>query len=163
LRVHGKDFNSALVEGIEMVPITLLPPQISGEKVAVITGAGSGIGQAVTVRLSQGGWVIVLVGQRMAPLEETQGLLFESNRDFNLCVQADVSQENDVKRLFAKVEQQYGKVDLLFNNAGINSTAANFLEADFGDFERVMKTNVGGPFLCARASMRLMAKTGSGG
>jgi NAD(P)-dependent dehydrogenase (short-subunit alcohol dehydrogenase family) len=67
-----------------------------------------------------------------------------------------------VERLFSAAESKYGRVDLLFNNAGINSSAASVENVTFADFERVLKTNVCGPFLCARAAMNIMAKHGGG-
>jgi len=157
VREYAEDFGSALVDGIDVVPPEPAT-KVEAEKVAVITGGGSGIGQAVAIRLSKGGWAVVLAGRRLAALQETEKLL----EGACLCVQTDVSLEKDVERLFAKAKQRYGKVDLLFNNAGINSTAANFEDVSFDDFERVMRTNVGGPFLCAKHAMRIMAQNGGG-
>jgi NAD(P)-dependent dehydrogenase (short-subunit alcohol dehydrogenase family) len=77
-------------------------------------------------------------------------------------VKADISVERDVEQLFQKAEEQYGKVDLLFNNAGINSAAASFEEVEFKDFDKVLRVNVHGPFLCAKAAIKLMTKNGGG-
>ncbi|KAI2507722.1 hypothetical protein MHU86_6721 [Fragilaria crotonensis] len=160
VREYIADFNASIAQGICILPESkpfLLP--VSVEKVAVVTGGGSGIGRAVAERLSRGGWTLVLAGRRLDALKETQALL-EGNEC--LCVQADVTMEADVERLFSEAESKYGRVDLLFNNAGINSVAASIENVTFADFERVLKTNVCGPFLCARAAMRIMAKHGGG-
>jgi NAD(P)-dependent dehydrogenase (short-subunit alcohol dehydrogenase family) len=161
-----------VVSGIDMVPTTpgtdTISPTIvpiAAEKVAVITGAGSGIGRAVAERLSREGWAVVLAGRTMSKLEEVAKLLLDGDDNANaesLCVKADVSIEKDVERLFQTAEQTYGRVDLLFNNAGVNSAQASFQDVSYADFERVIQTNVNGPFLCARAAMRVMAKHGGG-
>lgn len=165
VREYMEDFAPALVPGIVASPkATTTANAATSSKVAVITGAGSGIGRAVATRLAKGGWSVVLVGRRIETLKETQSLLPNGNKDASsLCVRADVSQERDVEQLFEKVRQHYGKVDLLFNNAGTNSKAANLEQVSYQDFERVLKTNVGGPFLCARAAMKLMMVNGAGG
>jgi NADP-dependent 3-hydroxy acid dehydrogenase YdfG len=160
VREYVNDFSSAVADGIEIVPErpkTLTT--VAVDKVAVITGGGSGIGRAVAERLSRGGWAVVLGGRRMDALQATQKLLQEREC---LCIQMDVSVERDVERLFQAAEDKYGRVDLLFNNAGVNSQAASFENVSLADFERVLKTNVSGPFLCARAAMKVMAKCGGG-
>ena len=160
VREYIADFSTAVADGIEIVPETLSSiVRVEAEKVAVVTGGGSGIGRAVAERLSRGGWTVVLAGRRMTALQETQALLGDNEC---LCVQTDVSVEDDVERLFSKTEAKYGRVDLLFNNAGVNSSAASLEKVTFADFERVLRTNVGGPFLCARAAMNIMAKCGGG-
>ena len=159
VREYIADFTAAIAKGICILPESkpLLP--VSVEKVAVVTGGGSGIGRAVAERLSRGGWTLVLAGRRMDALKETQALM-KGNEC--VCIQADVTVEADVERLFSAAESKYGRVDLLFNNAGINSSAASVENVTFADFERVLKTNVCGPFLCARAAMNIMAKHGGG-
>lgn len=158
VREYVQDFGPAVADGIEVTPEDEAVP-ISVSKVAVITGGGSGIGRAVAERLSQGGWAVVLAGRRMETLCETKELL--EGREC-ICVRTDVTVESEVERLFATAEAKYGRVDLLFNNAGINSAAASVENVSFADFEKVLKTNVCGPFLCARAAMRVMAKHGGG-
>lgn len=163
VREYIEDFSSALAEGIEIVPpANTSSKAMVAEKVAVVTGGGSGIGRGVAIRLAAGGWSLVLAGRRIAALRETQEIA-GLTEDKCLCVATDVSVENDVKELFRKCENHYGKVDLLFNNAGINSVAASLENVEYSDFEKVMKVNVNGPFLCAKQAMKLMAKTGTGG
>jgi len=158
VRQYIEDFPSAVADGIEIAPMEETTPA-SASKVAVITGGGSGIGRAVAIRLSQGGWVVVLAGRRMETLCETKELLGDGDCT---CIRTDVTVESEVEKLFATVEAKYGRVDLLFNNAGINSAAVSVENVTFADFERVIKTNVCGPFLCARAAMTVMAKHGGG-
>lgn len=158
VRQYISDFGSAVVSGIEITPEER-QGNVAVEKVAIITGAGSGIGRAVAERLSEGGWAVVLAGRRMKTLRETESLL--NGRECT-CIPTDVTIESEVDRLFTVAEDKYGHVDLLFNNAGINSTATSFENVSFHDFERVIKTNVCGPFLCARAAMRVMGKHGGG-
>jgi NAD(P)-dependent dehydrogenase (short-subunit alcohol dehydrogenase family) len=160
VREYIEDFSSAIKEGIEVNPARpSVLPSVSEAKVVVITGGGSGIGQAVAQRLSSGGWTVVIAGRRMNTLKETEASL---NGNECLCVKADVTVEGEVESLMRTVETKYGRLDLLFNNAGINSAAESVENVSLSDFERVMKTNVTGPFLCARAAMRIMAKNGGG-
>ena len=76
-----------------------------------------------------------------------------------LCIPTDVTIETDVMRLFATVKERFGRLDLLFNNAGINSTAASIEQVSLHDFERVLATNVTGPFLCAREAIKIMSSS----
>jgi NAD(P)-dependent dehydrogenase (short-subunit alcohol dehydrogenase family) len=162
VREYIADFSSAVADGIEIVtPSSSTSNAIVVEKVAVITGGGSGIGRGVAQRLSRGGWSVVLAGRRIEALEETEKLL-NVPQEKCLCLRTDVSVEKDVEDLFRKTEEKFGKVDLLFNNAGVNSPAASIENVDIADFEKVMKINVHGPFLCAKAAMKLMAKNGGG-
>ena len=160
VREYISDFKDAVIDDIGYAgpePDKMAP--VAAEKVAVITGGGSGIGRAVAERLVKGGWAVVLAGRTLSKLQETAKLLDGGEI---LCVEADVTIEKDVERLFAEGEKQYGKVDLLFNNAGINSTQASVQDVTLDDFKRVLNTNVQGPFLCARSAMRIMAKHGGG-
>jgi len=127
-------------------------------KIAVVTGAGSGIGLAVAKRLSRGGWTIVLAGRTAGKLEAAA----KSLEGESLCVPTDVASEADVDNLFEQTRKAFGRVDLLFNNAGIASAQTSIEDVDPADFQRVINTNVTGCFLCARAAMKLMKKHGGG-
>jgi NAD(P)-dependent dehydrogenase (short-subunit alcohol dehydrogenase family) len=118
--------------------------------IAVVTGAGSGIGRAVARALLDAGWSVVAAGRRAAPLAETL-----AGRD-GIAVPTDVSDPDAVDALFAAARERYGRLDLLFNNAGIGVTAP-VAELSVEDWRRVVDTNLTGAFLCARAAFRTMA------
>ena len=161
-RQYVEDFPDAVQGGKDILLSELSSSRIElrpNQKVAVVTGGGSGIGRGVALRLAQGGWAVVLAGRKLETLNETKNLL---EGEGHLCVRTDVTSENEVKNLFDTVESRYGKCDLLFNNAGINSAAESFENVKTEDFERVLKTNVTGPFLCARAAINLMKNHGGG-
>jgi NAD(P)-dependent dehydrogenase (short-subunit alcohol dehydrogenase family) len=118
--------------------------------IAIVTGAGSGIGRAAARGLSEAGWTVVAAGRRVPPLLETL-----KGAD-GFAVSADVADPASVDALFAAVLERYGRVDLLFNNAGVglNQPVA---EIAFEDWKRVVDTNLTGSFLCAQAAFRAMA------
>jgi NADP-dependent 3-hydroxy acid dehydrogenase YdfG len=118
--------------------------------IAVVTGAGSGIGRAAAQALLEAGWNVVLAGRREAPLQETLG------DAEGLVVPTDVTDPASVAALFTATLQRYGRVDLLFNNAGL-SLSAPVTEVEFDDWKRVVDTNLTGSFLCAQAAFRAMA------
>src|SRR5690242_16518255 len=118
--------------------------------IAVVTGAGSGIGRAVSRALLGAGWSVVAAGRRADRLTETL-----AGGD-GIAVPTDVSDPEAVDALFAAARDRYGRVDLLFNNAGIGVTAP-VTELSVEDWRRVVDTNLTGAFLCARAAFRLMA------
>eukprot|EP00588_Corethron_pennatum_P007089 CAMPEP_0194295244 /NCGR_PEP_ID=MMETSP0169-20130528/52967_1 /TAXON_ID=218684 /ORGANISM="Corethron pennatum, Strain L29A3" /LENGTH=635 /DNA_ID=CAMNT_0039044367 /DNA_START=19 /DNA_END=1926 /DNA_ORIENTATION=+ len=158
VREYAADFPSALHAEIKIVPRKETRPVRAAvtERVAVITGGGSGIGRAVALRLAEGGFSLVLAGRRRTALEETRAMLPPKHPC--ICVSTDVTSEHDVDGLFAAAEEAYGRVDLLFNNAGINIPPANVWDVAPSDFKKVLNTNVTGPLLCARAAMRSMAR-----
>jgi NAD(P)-dependent dehydrogenase (short-subunit alcohol dehydrogenase family) len=117
------------------------------ERVALVTGAGSGIGRAVARALLDDGWRVVLAGRRREPLEETA----QGNADASV-VPADVSDPESVRALFAGLD----RLDLLFNNAGVFGRPAPIDELAVEDWEAVVATNLTGAFLCAREAFRLM-------
>ncbi|OEJ27122.1 3-oxoacyl-ACP reductase [Streptomyces agglomeratus] len=122
-------------------------------KTAVVTGAGSGIGRAVALALAGAGWSVALAGRRVAPLEETA----QEAGGETLCVPADVSLPADVNALFAAVRERYGRVDLLFNNAGTFGPRGVPLEdVGYEEWRAVVDVNVTGAFLCAQAAYRQM-------
>ncbi|MET8980472.1 SDR family oxidoreductase [Streptomyces sp. NPDC004539] len=122
-------------------------------KVAVVTGAGSGIGRAVALELAGAGWTVHMVGRRAEKLEETAELA-PDNVPHRL--RADVSREEDVERVF-RVVGDLGRLDLLFNNAGtFGPGGVPFEELSYDAWRHVVDTNLNGAFLCARAAYRLM-------
>jgi NAD(P)-dependent dehydrogenase (short-subunit alcohol dehydrogenase family) len=129
-------------------------------RIAVLTGGGTGIGRAAALALAAGGWSIVVAGRRAEPLDETleqaagEGLAPEHG----LAVVADVTAEDDVTRLFAEAVDRFGRVDLLFNNAGTGAPPKPFDELSLADWQRVVDVNLTGSFLCARAAMAQMKR-----
>jgi NAD(P)-dependent dehydrogenase (short-subunit alcohol dehydrogenase family) len=118
--------------------------------VAVVTGAGSGIGRGVARALLGAGWEVALAGRREAALEETAG------GSGALVVPTDVTEGEAVAALFARVRERHGRVDLLFNNAGTFGPTAAFDELAPADWDRVVATNLTGAFLCAQHAFRAM-------
>jgi len=127
----------------------------SKDKVAVVTGAGSGIGRATALAFLSDGWRVALVGRRKEALEETVQAA-GPNRDRALALPADVCDPQAVQALFARVKQTFGRVDALFNNAGQNAPGVPFEELPYEKWKAVVDTNLTGSFLCAQAAFRIM-------
>lgn len=122
--------------------------------IAVVTGAGSGIGRAVAVELLGAGWSVALAGRRLGTLEETAALVPDGAA---LPVRTDVSQPDDVAALFAAAVDRFGRVDLLFNNAGtFGPGGVPVEELPYDAWRHVVDTNLNGAFLCAQAAYRQM-------
>ncbi len=129
--------------------------------VAVVTGAGSGIGRAVTRGLIERGYQVALAGRREQALRDS---LAELPAEQALIVATDVTQPADVSRLFNAVLAQWGRVDLLFNNAGLFGAPAPLDEVSVDEWRRVVDTNLTGYFLCAQQAFRAMkAQSPQGG
>ncbi|MFI9554855.1 SDR family oxidoreductase [Nonomuraea endophytica] len=126
---------------------------IEVSKVAVVTGAGSGIGRAVARGLRGAGYVVVVAGRREAALRETAG---SPDGGGWLVVPTDVRDEGSVAALFGAVLDRFGRVDLLFNNAGIGTPAVPVDELDVEQWRTAVDTNLTGSFLCARAAFGIM-------
>jgi NAD(P)-dependent dehydrogenase (short-subunit alcohol dehydrogenase family) len=119
---------------------------------AVVTGAGSGVGRAVATALLQDGYSVALAGRRRDALEETARLAGGNV----LVVPTDVSKPDEVRALFDKVASEFGRLDVLFNNAGTGSPATNFGDVTFEQWSAVIDVNIHGMFLCANAAFRMM-------
>ena len=126
-------------------------------KVALVTGAGSGIGRAVALGLLEDGWRVVLAGRRPEPLRALAAEA-EARGGVALAVLTDVTVPGSVEALFAAIEARFGRLDLLFNNAGVNAPAVPIDELPLERWFSVLNTNVTGVFLCARAAFGLMRR-----
>lgn len=123
-------------------------------KFALVTGAGSGIGRAVALALLQAGYRVALVGRREAALRETAAMAAQP--DQALVLAADISQASAVATVFEQVKAQFGRLDLLFNNAGLSAPAVPIDELSFEQWQAVIDVNLSGSFLCAQAAFKLM-------
>jgi NAD(P)-dependent dehydrogenase (short-subunit alcohol dehydrogenase family) len=126
-----------------------------GDRIALVTGAGSGIGQAVAVALAQAGYVTALAGRRREALEATARQA-EAAGGRTLVVPTDVTDAAAVDALFAAIKDRFGRLDLLFNNAGVNAPAVPIEELPVEKWTAVIAANVTGVFLCTRAAFALM-------
>jgi NAD(P)-dependent dehydrogenase (short-subunit alcohol dehydrogenase family) len=124
-------------------------------KVAIVTGAGSGIGRAVALALMREGYAVGLAGRRREPLEETAALGRETGAKA-LPVPTDVGDPSSVRNLFAEVKAAFGRLDLLFNNAGTGAPPVPIEELTFEQWQTVVAANLTGPFLCTQEAFRLM-------
>jgi NAD(P)-dependent dehydrogenase (short-subunit alcohol dehydrogenase family) len=126
------------------------------KKIAVVTGAGSGIGRAVALALLENDFSVVLVGRREAELSATA----EKSKGGGAClvVPTDVAKPDSVAALYGRIEQEFGRLDLLFNNAGMGAPAVPVDELTFEQWQNVVNVNLTGSFLCAQAAFRLMKK-----
>ncbi|MEM7737260.1 MAG: SDR family oxidoreductase [Deinococcota bacterium] len=123
------------------------------QQVAIVTGAGSGIGQAVAVGLLERGYSVVLAGRRHDRLQQTADAASNAT---NLVVPTNVSEPESVQNLFTQTQQTYGRLDLLFNNAGVNAPAVPLEDLAFADWQRVINVNLTGAFLCTQQAFKLM-------
>jgi len=132
-------------------------------RTAIITGAGSGIGKAVALALLAHGWNVALAGRRAEPLDIVAAAAGD-RADRALAFACDVTKPSDVDRLFEATSARFGRVDLLFNNAGMSLPGKTIDEIEPEDWDRVVAVNLTGSFLCARAAFRAMrAQTPQGG
>ena len=127
----------------------------ASKKFAAVTGAGSGIGRATAVALSNAGFTVALIGRREAPLLETHETIRIAGGTA-IVFSADVTSEASVEQAFSRIAHEFGRLDVLFNNAGRNAGAVPLDEYSLDFWNDVVATNLTGVFLCARAAWRLM-------
>ena len=123
-------------------------------KVALVTGGGSGIGRAVALALAGAGYSVAIAGRRAAELEKTAAQA--AGREKMLAVPTDVSKPADVRALFARVKEKFGRLDLLFNNAGMGAPNVPMEDLTFEQWNSVVGVNLTGAFLCAQEAIRIM-------
>jgi len=121
-------------------------------KVAIVTGAGSGIGRAVAVEMASAGFSVALAGRRLAELEKTAAMAGGGNLHV---ISTDVRQPDSVRALFAATREKFGRLDVLFNNAGVN-TGIPFEDLSYEQWCEVLNVNLTGSFLCAQEAFRMM-------
>jgi NAD(P)-dependent dehydrogenase (short-subunit alcohol dehydrogenase family) len=126
-------------------------------RIALITGAGSGIGQAYALALAEAGWSLALAGRRLERLETTCEAARTKGAEA-VAFEADVGDEDAVARLFAGVEARFGRLDLLFNNAGTGAPPKPLEDLSLAEWRRVVDTNLTGAFLCTQGAFRLMKR-----
>jgi NAD(P)-dependent dehydrogenase (short-subunit alcohol dehydrogenase family) len=122
-------------------------------RVAIVTGAGSGIGRAVSIRLAQGGYQVVLSGRRKAELQNTA---VECPENSTLVIATDVTDPVSVRALFSRTVDAFGRLDVLFNNAGMFAPPLALEDLSYEQWKAVVDVNLNGAFLCAQAAVRAM-------
>jgi NAD(P)-dependent dehydrogenase (short-subunit alcohol dehydrogenase family) len=126
---------------------------MAAQKVALVTGAGTGVGRAVALALAAEDYAVVLAGRRKEMLEETAKLAGNAT---TLAVPTDVSIPEDIKALFARVKETYGRLDVLFNNAGVGAPAVPLEDLPYETWKKVVETNLTAPFLCTQEAIKIM-------
>jgi NAD(P)-dependent dehydrogenase (short-subunit alcohol dehydrogenase family) len=131
-------------------------------RVALVTGAGSGIGRAVSLALARADYAVVLTGRRKVELERTAEAAKGFGRSATVAP-GDVSKPDAVKELFATIKSEHGRLDVLFNNAGLSAPPVPFEELSYEQWTAVVEVNLTGAFLCAQAAFRMMKTQTPGG
>ena len=127
------------------------------EKIALVTGAGSGIGRAVVLEFLRNGYRVVLAGRRLQALQETIEIA-KVDTSQTLAVATDVTDPRSVRTLFQRAEEVFKRLDVLFNNAGAGIPAAQLEDITYEQWQSVLQTNLTGPFLCTQEAFRLMKR-----
>lgn len=125
------------------------------DKTAIVTGAGSGIGRTVALTLLRNGYAVAVAGRREEALQQTIALAEDSDANA-LAVPTDVTDPTSVQQLFTKTAETFGRIDVLFNNAGVGASGALLEDENFEDWKRVVDVNLTGSFLCTQAAFRHM-------
>ena len=124
------------------------------KRVAIVTGAGTGVGKAAALALLGEGYAVTLAGRRPEPLEKTVALAADDAA--TLTVTGDVGKPGEVEKIFAATKETFGRLDVLFNNAGISARGVALEDLGYEEWTNVVDTNLTGTFLCTQAAFRLM-------
>jgi len=127
---------------------------MSYDKIALVTGAGSGIGRHSALALADAGYAVALAGRRQEALDETAGLARDPSR--MLAISTDVGDPASVDALFAQVLESYGRLDVLFNNAGMGAPGVLLEDLEYEQWQAVVAVNLTGSFLCTQAAFKIM-------
>lgn len=124
-------------------------------RIALVTGGGSGIGADVAQALANDGWKVIITGRRQAALESVISKSKKSSGEL-IAISADVTDEKSVKNLFSEIKDKYGRLDLLFNNAGTGAPAVEIDQLSLDDWNKVVAVNLTGVFLCTKEAFGIM-------
>src|SRR5688572_26236125 len=124
-------------------------------KIALVTGAGSGIGRATALAMQKAGYALALAGRRLTELEKTAAMA-DPNGGRMISVAADVARPDSVEALFRRIQEEFGRLDVLFNNAGLNAPGIPIEDMPYETWTAVVNVNLTGAFLCAQAAFRMM-------
>ncbi|MBN61129.1 MAG: 3-oxoacyl-ACP reductase [Gemmatimonadetes bacterium] len=127
---------------------------MSYDKIALVTGAGSGIGRHSALALADAGYAVALAGRRQEALDETAGLARDPSQ--MLAISTDVGDPASVDALFAQVQESYGRLDVLFNNAGMGAPGVLLEDLEYEQWQAVVAVNLTGSFLCTQAAFKIM-------
>ena len=129
------------------------------KKIVLVTGGGSGVGRSAALALLKAGYQVVIAGRRQETLDETLTLAVTVDGQDSGClvsIQSDVSDPDSVEALFAEIKTKFGRIDVLFNNAGVNVPSTVFGDLTYTEWKDTVDVNLTGVFLCARAAFNLM-------
>ena len=127
------------------------------DKVALVTGAGTGVGRAAALALNREGFAVVLAGRRAALLEETSALAAR-DAPAMLAVPCDLAEPREIRALFQRTADTFGRLDILFNNAGVSPPALPFEDLSLADWRLAVDVNLTAAFLCAQEAVRMMKR-----
>jgi len=130
---------------------------MASERYALVTGGGVGIGRAAALALAKAGWAIALVGRRLEPLQAVGGEIEALGQQALVCP-CDIGDPGAVDGVFRTVEEEFGRLDLLFNNAGVGAPPVPIEDLTYEQWQAVVDANLTGAFLCAQRAVRLMKK-----
>lgn len=132
-------------------------------KAALVTGGATGIGKACALSFLEGGYAVAIVGRRKEKIEETEKELADIfGNEKVLAIAADVSSREDVEKIFASIEEKYGRIDVVINNAGV-APSHPFLETSYEEYDRAIKINQYGTFMCMQKGAKMMVEKGISG
>ena len=124
-------------------------------KISIVTGAGTGVGKAASLALAHDGWTVVLAGRRKAPIEEVANKI-KTGGGNAIAITTDTADPKSVRKLFKETKSNFGRLDLLFNNAGTNAPGVPLEELSFEQWSNVVNVNLTGVFLCTQEAFKIM-------